>query len=152
MEIKQKNYELDLPEIEGNSLIIIPERYCLGSDEGMYSSTSISFMKDIGQKIPVEFLVDPKSLLEQRSFEWFGPTLYIATKLITEYPDIIDLVVDAIANCAKRMTVRSDSAVLKFNVICEVKNDEKKVELNYEGSLEGLKELKEILKEVVNGK
>jgi hypothetical protein len=152
MKIEMKPCELAIDKDAVQSVLIIPDTFWHSLEDSAYTSTALSFHKELKNTLPVEFLTPPKALIEQRSSEWFGPILYLAANIVQNNPDIFDLIIDAVKICATRITKKDEAALVRLRIICEESNETKKTELSYEGGVEGLKEIKSVLKGVINGK
>ncbi|MFJ5161109.1 hypothetical protein ACIP6T_18205 [Pantoea sp. NPDC088449] len=152
MKIDITSCDIDINETNKDKAIIIPDSYWSDPNDSIYTSTALSFYKELKSKTDVEFLSPPKNLIEQRSIEWFGPIIYLSMNIIQNHPDIIDLILDTVETCATKFTRKGESPSIKLKVICEERDGAKKTQLSYEGDVAGLDKIKHSLDGLFNGK
>lgn len=84
---------------------------------------------------------------DNHSADWFGPTLFISTVLISQNPQLISILLSIIANYVYDLFKgKNKDPNVKFSVVLEKKDGTKKI--RYEGPVSGVKEIEKI----VNGK
>ncbi|MEN4688832.1 hypothetical protein [Pantoea agglomerans] len=152
MKIDITSCEIDIKEESKDKVLIIPDSYWSDPSESTYTSTALSFYKELKSKIDVEFLSPPKNLIEQRSIEWFGPIIHLSMNIIQNHPDIIDLILDTVETCATKFTRKGEPPSIKLKVIVEERKGVKKTQLSYEGDVAGLDAIKHSLDGLFNGK
>ena len=97
MTIKIADVNLDGIDNGLTGVVILPANYLEKKPYNYYSST-LSFHKFAKNKLEINFLNEPKILLEQKSNDWFGPVLFISSFAYTANPEIIAIVCSVIAN------------------------------------------------------
>ena len=95
-----------------------------------------------GEKIPYE---------QRKSFEWVAPTLFVSASLLSQNANFISIALNVISNYLTDYFkgIISDKTV-KIDIVVEQTEKNKSKRIQYEGSLEGLDELTQILKEIRN--
>ncbi|MFW1918907.1 hypothetical protein [Acinetobacter baumannii] len=123
-------------------LMIVPE--LIEDEQSIYSSSSISFYKYAINQVNIKYIKKPDIILEQRSIDWFGPTLLITTTALTQNPELISITLNIISNYISDFFKGSKEPNIKFTVLIqESKTQFKKID--YEGDKEGLKEVGKLI-------
>ncbi|HCA5034807.1 TPA: hypothetical protein MW175_000928 [Acinetobacter baumannii] len=143
-EIVDHNYS----DLNYDKVIILPERK--GTHEiSPYASTALSFIKTLKKEnIPTEFLEMPETLLEQRGVEWIGPTLLVFSSLYNSNPDFFNLLIEIIKNHVMSIYPSHQIPEVKLNINVQKTKSKKVTNVNYEGTVEGLKVLAKKLEEI----
>jgi len=141
--------EVEILDIENgkSGLIILPENY-LEKVNHRYHSSSLSFYKYAKEQLDIDFFDEPEALLEQRSGEWFGPVILITSMAYSSNPEIIAITCGVIANYVTDFFRGKKPTEIKVKVICKETSSTKYTEIEYNGNVEGLGEIKEVLTEV----
>lgn len=147
MKIKQNDFNSQ----EFNNfldLMIIPDS--TENEQNIYSSDTISFHKYANnQKIHLNYITKPNLLLEQRSAEWFGPTILVTTAALTQNPELISITLSVLANYLTDYFKGRKEPKIKISFITQ-KSKTQFTKLDYEGDKEGLKEFEKLLKQFKN--
>ena len=89
--------------------------------------------------------------IRERTFEWFGPTIFIGSMLILNEPNTISLALNVIANYLTDFFRGSfQKPKIKFDIIVEKTNERKYQKINYEGDINGIESLFELIKKIAN--
>lgn len=135
-----------------STLFFIPENITenIDSSSYIYSETTTDIKKSFkSENILVEYLTKDKPLLRARkSADWFGPTLFITYSLLSENSTMIGISLNLISSYLYdyfKGTVGAKK--IKFEIIIENEKDGYQ-KINYDGSIEGIKELENVIKEL----
>jgi len=141
MKIEQNDF--DSEEFDNYSnIVIIPE---LAEDgQTTYSSDIISFHKYANNQVKLDYFKKPDLLLEQRSAEWFGPTILITTAALTQNAELISITLSVISNYLTDYFKGRKEPTIKIGFIKQ-KSKTQFTKFDYEGDKEGLKEFEKIL-------
>lgn len=138
MEIKTSDFEISTKDVR--KLLVLPN---IGLDsENLFSTDTISFIKYLKKEIDLEFYQQPKGFWEQRSIDWLGPTLFLTGKLLYDNPDLLNILFEVLSSYIKEKLPKRDGSKIKINVICKKDENTKSMEINYEGDIKGLDEIK----------
>ena len=86
-----------------------------------------------------------------RSFEWVIPTLFFSASLLSENPYIISISLGVIANHLTDFLKGPDSEKKgRLDIVIENKKSKICKKISYEGHVDGIKNLAEVAKEVLN--
>ena len=93
-----------------------------------------------GEKFPYE---------QRKSFEWVAPIIFVSASLASQNPDLVSVALNVISTYLTDYFkgIVSDKTV-KFDIVIEQNKQSKSKRIHYEGSLEGLDELTQVLKEI----
>ncbi|HCM9143870.1 hypothetical protein [Enterobacter hormaechei] len=138
MEIKTSDFEISTKDVR--KVLVLPN-IDLGS-ENIFSTDSISFIKYLKKEIDLEFYHQPEGFWEQRSIDWLGPTLFLTGKLLYDNPDLLNILFEMLSSYVREKLPNRDSSKIKINVICKKDENTKSMEINYEGDINGLDEIK----------
>lgn len=85
--------------------------------------------------------------IQNNGFKWFGPTLFISYAFLSQDPNSLAIALGLITNyLSDTFKGRADCSV-SFNIVVERK-DGSCTQANYDGSVEGIKEFKEVVSEL----
>ncbi|WP_171262694.1 hypothetical protein [Acinetobacter sp. ANC 4470] len=144
MNIKQTDFESQ--EFENyQNLMIVPE--LIEDEQNIYSSSSISFYKYAKNQVNLNYIKKPDIVLEQRSIDWFGPTLLITTTALTQNPELISITLNVISNYITDFLKGRNEPNIKFSLLIQESRTRFK-KLDYEGNKEGLKEVDKLIKQL----
>ena len=90
-------------------------------------------------------------LASEHAFEWIGPTIFISAMLLSQNQHLVTIALNIISNYLSEWFrgIPRDSRKTKFCIVIETKSGlYKKIE--YEGPLDGLRGLPEVIKRVNN--
>lgn len=141
MKIEQTVLELiDLDHY--SDLMILPE--IIEDDQNIYASSTVSFFKFARNFININFIKKPDMLLEQRSIDWFGPTLLFTTAALTQNPDLVSISINVLSNYIYDYFKGQKEPNIKLNIMIQ-KSKTEYTKLNYEGTKEGLIEIEKVI-------
>jgi hypothetical protein len=120
-----------------------------------HTTTVLKLFKE--HHIPVESFLPPTdrpSYVVNKHFQWLGPTLFIPLALMNDNPQIVSLALGVLSNCItdffKGIPIRQRN--IKFDMVVETSSDRTYKKISYEGNVEGLLNLPEIIREMRNEK
>ncbi|MEJ6473782.1 hypothetical protein [Pseudoalteromonas piscicida] len=144
--------EIEYIELPNNEDMVVILPFGESSDDlHRYSSTTISFWKYAKNKIDIEFYSEPKELIEQRSGEWFGPTLLISATLLANNSAFTSILLNVISNYLyDYLKTNSSESEVKFKLNVTETKAKRTIELSYEGSNEGVKAIEGTIQNIVN--
>lgn len=95
-----------------------------------------------GEKFPYE---------QRKSFEWVTPIIFVSASLLSQNPDLVSVALNVISTYLTDYFkgIVGDKTV-KFDIIIEQNKQNKSERIHYEGSLEGLDGLTQVIKEIKN--
>ncbi|MFZ4216420.1 hypothetical protein ACEV6Q_00960 [Enterobacter ludwigii] len=111
----------------------------------LYSTDAISCLKFLRKEIDIQFYVSPDGYWEQRSIDWLGPTLFFTGKLLLENPDLLNILFECISNYVKDKTPSREKTTVKMKVVCKKDETSKCLEIDYEGDITGIIDIKETI-------
>jgi|GEM_PF-1357971 len=153
MNIIVEDIELNDSRFECDKVTILPENFYDSDDKYQYSSTTISFWKYAKSKIKIDFLTEPELLVEQRSGEWFGPTILLTSSVLTQNSEIVSIFCGVISNYLSDFFKSITTPNVKLKVLYKETKSSKITEISYEGDLAGMDKLEaSILKIADQGK
>ena len=115
-----------------------------------YSSTALSFLKYAKRDIDIELLSEPKTLVEQRSGEWFGPMILITSSLLSGNSALVSVLCGVVSNyLTDFFKGKSEEPVVKLKVLYKETKSSKTTEISYEGDIQGIESLEQSILEVV---
>lgn len=153
LDVKKKAQEIgcNVPE----TLAIIPRNFenARTKEDLVHESSALTVRKLWQQnniiETPLEKPGERFLLVAEHGLEWIGPTIFVAAMLLSQNPSLVTIALNVISNYLTdwfRGVVKERQKV-KINFIVETKNGDCK-KLEYEGELEGLKSLPEVIKAV----
>lgn len=144
MNIEQTDFESQQFE-NYQDLMIVPE--LIEDEQSIYSSSSISFYKYAKNQIHLSYIRKPDIVLEQRSIDWFGPTLLITTSALTQNPELISITLNVISNYITDFFKGRNEPNIKISLLIQQSKTQFK-KLDYEGDREGLKEVEKLIRQL----
>ena len=85
--------------------------------------------------------------LQQYNFEWFGPTLFISASVLSQYPNVLSVILGIISNYLYDMFRDHKESKASLNVIFQQADGTCK-EIRYSGPADGLSEVAEVVKQL----
>lgn len=136
-----------------NGLAIIPSNLATAKTindlrQHVESDTVRTLLK--ANKIPYVEIFDEDNqplYLQQYSFEWFGPTLFISTGLLSQEPNVLSITLGIITNYLYDLFKGGKDSKASLDVIIQQADGSCK-EVHYRGSPDGLSKIAEIVKEL----
>lgn len=115
------------------------------NSDRLYTTDAVNCIKFLRSKIDIEFYHNPNIFWEQRSINWLGPTLFLTGKLLSDNPDLLNILFDMISQYIKERTPSRDITNIQIKVICKKTPATKSLEIDYNGNIEGLKEIRDTI-------
>ena len=85
---------------------------------------------------------------QRKSFEWVAPTIFVSASLLSQNPDFVSIALNVISTY---LTDYFKGVVghktVKFDIVVEQDEQRKSKRIQYEGSLEGIDKLIEVIRE-----
>lgn len=144
MKIEQTNFVSQQFE-NYQELMIVPE--LIENEQSIYSSSSISFYKYAKNQVNLNYIRKPDIVLEQRSIDWFGPTLLITTTALTQNPELVSITLNVISNYITDFFKGSQEPDIKVSLLIQQSKTKFK-KLDYEGNKDGLKEIEKLIEQL----
>jgi hypothetical protein len=117
------------------------------NEQTIYSSSSISFYKYAKNQVNLNYIRKPDIILEQRSIDWFGPTLLITTAALTQNPELVSITLNVISNYITDFFKGRQEPDIKISLLIQQSTTKFK-KLDYEGNKDGLKEIEKLIKQL----
>jgi len=144
---KLKNFGITVP----NGLAILPSNLATAKSieefrQHVESDTVRTLLRS--SKIPyVEIFDDDNqpAYLQQYGFEWFGPTLFLSTGLLSQNPNVLSITLGIITNYLYDLFKGSKSSKASLNVIIQQADGSCK-EVHYSGHPDALSDIADIVK------
>ena len=135
-------------------ILLLPKNYESEDEYYLYDNTLFTINKILNQSgVNSSYLDDkPIQLLEQRSVEWFLPTLYISYSLYIENKELYEVALELIKEYILKslpFTRREESSV-KLKVIVEKSKNKITKRIEYNGPVEGLSNIKDSIEKICN--
>jgi hypothetical protein len=145
-------YEID-EQLE-NDVLILPystDAEIKESEDIVYLQSSISVLKKLTQNgVKVSFAVgemESCSYIENRSVEWFGPTLFFSLAAISQNPNIVSICLSVLSSYIYDIFKgKNENPNIRCSFVIEDKKKKKKID--YKGPVSGMKDVEKI----INGK
>ena len=139
-----RQIDLQLSNLDHYSdLMILPE---LTEDEqNIYASSTVSFFKFARKFINIQYVKQPNIILEQRSIEWFGPTLLFRTAALVQNPELVSIALNVLSNYISDYFKGHKEPNVKLNIVVQ-KSEIEYTNFMYEGPKDGLKEIEKVIK------
>jgi hypothetical protein len=125
-----------------SNLMILPE--IIEDGQNIYASSTVSFFKFARNYINLNFIKKPDIVIEQRSIEWFGPTLLFTTAALTQNPELVSISINVLSNYISDLFKGQKDPNIKLNFMIQ-KSEGEYTKLNYEGPKEGLIEIEKLI-------
>lgn len=147
MEIVQEDYFEEI-SVESVCDIVLLPRSIKNEENNIYNSTTSAVLKLLNQNGLKTDLYNKNELKfqENRSFEWFGPTLFVTAMAISQNPNLVSIALGIISNYLTDV-LKGSSGENKISLTIIRENPDKtKTKIKYSGDKDGLKELAKIVK------
>jgi hypothetical protein len=131
---------------KGDSITLLPTDFENLARSNEFHSNTISFVKFAKDKLKLEYLTEPETLLEQRSSDWFAPTMLLTNQLITDHPLIVSTICGVISNYLYALFKGRDAPEVHLTLVCERRKGSSHVRIDYKGDVEGLSKLPEVVR------
>jgi hypothetical protein len=149
MNIAKQEIDLHGSDYNRNVVTIMP--YSIEKkDENLYSSTVLSFWKYARKDVNIELFSEPQSLVEQRSSEWFGPTVLFTSSMLAGNNELVSIYCNIVSNYLYDFFKgNSENPSIKLKVLYKETKSSRTTEISYEGDISGIKELEKSIVEIV---
>ena len=138
MEILIDDVEISLPAAAENAVVLLPTGYLSNTDRTEYHSTAISFFKFAQKEMPVQFATEPRTMLEQRSGDWFAPAMAITNQVINDHPVIVSVICGVISNYVFAFMTSVKRPRVHVDLVIERTRGQTFVKVSYTGDLDGM--------------
>lgn len=106
----------------------------LKKDLIIYNSSAPSLLKHLQRSgITSDYIDEPESLYEQRSNDWFGPTLMILHSVYSANPDIFKLLLEAIVGHLKNLYPSDPKPNLRVQIRLHKDDNSQTTDVQFEG-------------------
>jgi hypothetical protein len=138
--------DLQLSNLDHYSdLMILPE---LTEDkQNIYASSTVSFFKFARKFININYVKKPDIVLEQRSIDWFGPTLLFTTAALTQNPELVSVALNVLSNYISDYFKGQRAPNIKINIVIQ-KSKTEYTNFMYEGPKDGLTEIEKVIEKL----
>ena len=148
-----RELDCDLPQ----GIVFLPANFqsAKSADEFMQDSAAATVRTLFrNAEIPHgDILKDGRRLpsIQNNSVDWVAPTLFLGASMLTENPDLVNVALSVVANYLTDFFKGSPSPkTIKLELVVEKEKDRSCTKISYEGSVEGLGALPEIVKQARN--
>ena len=105
-------------------------------------------------KLPHTDILPPEErppYIHNNSFDWLAPTLFVSFGIVSQNPHLISLALSVIANYLTDFFCGlGGEKKIKLDIVVEKNNSHHCKKISYEGSVEGLVELSDITKALID--
>lgn len=102
------------------------------------------------ERLPHDEIVDRKDrppYVQNHSFDWIAPTLFVSAALISENPSAVSIALNVIGNYATDFFKgMSGEKMVKMDIVVEKSKGKSCKKISYEGSPSGLKDIADIIR------
>ena len=153
IDVQAKIHDLGCEDPEGISILPVNFDSATSTDEFLQLSET-STVKTLlrNNEIPFsEVRKEKPAYIQNNAFEWIAPTLFVSASLLSQHPEIISVSLSVIANYVTDFfRGLSGEKNIKLDIVVEKTKSKTCKKISYEGNVDGLKELANIVKEVGN--
>jgi len=97
-----------------------------------------------GEKLPY---------FEENSYEWIGPIIFVGATVFSQNPNLITVGLGVVSNyLTDYFKGRIGEKNAKISLVIPQPNSKKYTRINYDGPVDGIKDLEKLIKEVRRGK
>lgn len=139
--------------IDEKGLLFIPRNFGTEGETYQYENSLLTIQKIFSVKgIPYKILDDkPIEYVELRAADIFLPALYITYQIVIDNKEIYEIALDTIKEYLKTIyPFDSKEKKVKFSLHVEKTEDKVVKILEYDGSIDGLSELKEAINRIAD--
>jgi len=86
-------------------------------------------------------------VLEQRSIDWFGPTLLFTTAALTQNPELVSVALNVLSNYISDYFKGQRAPNIKINIVIQ-KSKTEYTNFMYEGPKDGLTEIEKVIEKL----
>jgi hypothetical protein len=140
-----------------NQLALLPVNFKSASSitECLQASEAATIRKLlVAEGLPLDEIFDQSKrppYVKNKSYEWAAPIVFISASLYSQNPVLVSVALNILANYATDF-FKGMSGIheVTLNIVVEKKKSESYKEISYKGPVDGLKDLPEVIREVVN--
>lgn len=118
------------------------------TDNHQYSSETLSFYKYVKNEVPIKYFTEPELLVTNQSGEWLSPVILVTSEFISQNPTIASIICGLISNYIYDLFKPEKMPNVNVKVIYEETETSKLTEIHYQGSVEGITELKDAISKI----
>jgi hypothetical protein len=155
IEVSNKLEQLGCACSEG--IAILPVNFeTAKSTDGFKQLSEASTVKTLFRNNQIPFSEIKKtnqksSYIQNNAFEWIAPTLFVSGAFLSQNPEAVAIALSVIANYVTDFFRGfGGEKNIKLDIIVEKTKSKTCKKISYEGNIDGLKDLAEIVKEVGN--
>jgi len=116
-----------------SDVVVLPVAH-LQKDLTIYHSSAPSLLKHLQRSgITSDYIDEPESLYEQRSNDWFGPSLMIFHSVYTSNPDIFKLLLEALTSHLKNLYPSDPTPNLRVQIRLHKDDNSQTTDVQFEG-------------------
>ncbi|WP_345991755.1 hypothetical protein [Sulfurimonas sp. HSL-1716] len=135
-------------------ILLLPRNYESIDEHYLYDNTVYTINKVLNQAgINSAYLDDkPIQVLELRNDNWFLPVLYISYNVLIENKEVYEVALMAIKEYIIKSSpfTRGEDNTVELKVIVEKSEDKTTKSIEYNGSIDGLSDLKDTILRIAN--
>lgn len=156
IEVTELSLDYAIPDDASNSLLLLPmsiEHTLQGQEYVVYASSTTSVLKLLkSNSIPVRLAISETKRIayqENRSSDWFAPTILISSALLSQNPELVSLAINIISSYVYDIfkgKAADPSTRCTFAYVGKAKGKM----VHYEGPVSGLSKIPQIIKELEN--
>ena len=154
IEITELNLDYEIPDDASSSIVVLPisiEHTLKDQEYVVYAASATSVLKLLkSNSIPVRLAISETGKIayqENRSSDWFGPTLLFSSTLLTQNPELLDLTLNVISSYVYDI-FKGKAADPSVRCTFAYLGTAKRKKVHYEGPVSGLSEIPKIIKEL----
>ena len=132
-----------------SGIIVLPENFetAVNEEDYRFSSSTETFVKLAKlNKLPIYVIETQQEihLIENHSFEWVFPTLFISSLYLTQNPLAISIAINMISTYLLKLFHQDKTRKVKLNIFYEDNGAKITKKIEYEGSIDGLGKVTEL--------
>jgi hypothetical protein len=146
----QKSFDLVR---EASRIVFLPSNFETDNKENMHFPSTLPTVLKLAKKEGLAVCVfgDPVStkLLEQRSFEWFAPSMFISSLYFSSNPDGVSIALNMLSNYLTTIFAglpKSTEGSVSLNIFYKNEKTGLTKKVSYKGPSSGLKEVSRSVK------
>jgi hypothetical protein len=138
--------------IDDGKLYFLPENLSIANQASdfIYSEASTDLKKVFRQEgITIDYLTNNLPALRLRkTADWWGPSIFIGVSFLSENSNLIGVALNLMSSYLYDFFKgHTQNKKVKFHIVVETKKQEYQ-KISYEGSIEGVKELESLIKQL----
>jgi hypothetical protein len=137
--------------VNNNDLIFLPENIEDDALQYVYAESTSDIKKVFRANNLAAFYLcsDKPKLRARKSADWFGPALFINFAILSQNPDLINVTLNLISSYLYDFFKGSpQNKKVKFEIVVQNEQGNSFQKINYEGHIDGIKELDAVIKQL----